>query len=105
MAFAGGHEFPLESGKVVSPNITPDPLTGIGGWPREAFVARFRGYADGAPAVSPGDPNTPMPWTLYAGMTEEDLGAIYDYLRTVAPVRNAVEKWPGEGAGVPVAAR
>jgi hypothetical protein len=35
-----------------------------------------------------------MPWTLFAGMTDEDLGAIYDYLRTVPPVLHAVEKWP-----------
>jgi hypothetical protein len=31
-----------------------------------------------------------MPWTFYAGMTDEDLGAIYDYLRTVPPVKNKV---------------
>jgi len=34
-----------------------------------------------------------MPWTMYAGMTEEDLGAIYEYLRTVKPVNNVVEKF------------
>jgi mono/diheme cytochrome c family protein len=105
MAFAGGHEFPLPSGVVVSANITPDPVTGIGGWSREAFVARFRAFAQGAPAVGPDDPNTAMPWTQYAGMTDEDLGAIYDHLRTVAPVRNAVEKWPARAAGGDVAAR
>ena len=32
-----------------------------------------------------------MPWPLYAGMTEEDLSAIYDYLRTVKPIKNKVE--------------
>jgi hypothetical protein len=31
-----------------------------------------------------------MPWTLYAGMTEEDLGAIYDYLKSLPPVKNKV---------------
>ncbi len=31
-----------------------------------------------------------MPWTLYAGMKEEDLGAIYDYLRSIKPVYNKV---------------
>ena len=40
--------------------------------------------------VARGEPNTPMPWWEYAGMTREDLGAIYDYLRTVAPVRGEV---------------
>lgn len=32
-----------------------------------------------------------MPWTMYAGMTDEDLGAIYDYLKTIPAVRNKVE--------------
>ncbi len=88
--YAGGHDF----GTVRSANITPDELTGIGGWTKEAFIARFRGYANGTPAVGPGGNNTVMPWTLFAGMSDEDLGAIYDHLRTVKPVRNAVEKWP-----------
>lgn len=30
---------------------------------------------------------------MYAGMTEEDLGAIYDYLQSVKSARNAVEKY------------
>lgn len=37
--------------------------------------------------------NTPMPWTLYAGMTEADLGAIFEYLQTCIPVDNKVVKW------------
>jgi len=35
-----------------------------------------------------------MPWMMFAGITEADLGAIYSYLRTVKPVRNEVEKHP-----------
>jgi hypothetical protein len=34
-----------------------------------------------------------MPWTMYANMTEEDLGAIYAYLQTVPPIENRVEKF------------
>jgi len=30
---------------------------------------------------------------MYAGMTEEDLGAMYDYLRTIEPVENRVERF------------
>ena len=90
MDYAGGHDFNF----VKSANITPDELTGIGGWSKEAFISRFRTYAAGTPAIAKGDNNTVMPWTLYVGMKDEDLGAIYDYLRTVKPVRNAVEKWP-----------
>ena len=90
MDYAGGHDFNF----VKSANITPDELTGIGGWSKEAFISRFRTYAAGTPAIAKGDNNTVRPWTLYVGMKDEDLGAIYDYLRTVKPVRNAVEKWP-----------
>src|SRR6185503_9437527 len=92
MEFAGGHDF----GFVKSANITPDELTGIGGWTKEAFISRFRTYAAGTPALAKGDNNTVMPWTLFVGMNDEDLGAIYDYLRTVKPVNHAVEKWPAQ---------
>ena len=92
MEFAGGHDFLT----VRSANITPDELTGIGTWSKSAFIGRFRAYANGTPAVPQGGDNTVMPWTMFAGMSDEDLGAIYDYLRTVEPVRNAVEKWPVE---------
>ena len=34
-----------------------------------------------------------MTWSSYAGMTEDDLGAIYDYLQTIKPVKNVVEKY------------
>jgi hypothetical protein len=34
-----------------------------------------------------------MPWILYSGMTEADLGAIYAYLRTLAPVNNPIVRW------------
>jgi hypothetical protein len=30
---------------------------------------------------------------MYANMTEEDLGAIYDYLKTLPAVENNVERW------------
>ena len=37
-----------------------------------------------------GQMNTAMPWTLYAEMKEEDLGAIYDYLIQVKTIRNRI---------------
>jgi hypothetical protein len=39
------------------------------------------------------DFNTPMPWLMYSGMNDEDLGSIYDYLRTVTPVKHRVERF------------
>lgn len=35
-----------------------------------------------------------MPVSLIAGMTDNDLKAIYAYLRTVKPMSNKVEKFP-----------
>ncbi len=35
-----------------------------------------------------------FPWILFAEMTNEDLGAIYAYLRTLKPVRHEVVKHP-----------
>jgi hypothetical protein len=35
-----------------------------------------------------------MPITAYAGITREDLAAIYAYLRTVEPVTNRIERFP-----------
>lgn len=88
-AFSGGVKLPLPSGgHVFSKNLTPDE-TGLGSWSREAFVARFAVYRDPSNlhAVAPGEPNTLMPWSMYAGMSDRDLGAIYDFLRTQKPVK------------------
>ncbi len=96
MAFAGGMEFKFPWGAVVrSANITPEEDTGIGAWDKAYFVGRFKEYADSAGshiAVEKNGDNTVMPWTMYAGMTEEDLGAIFSFLLTVQPVKNVVEK-------------
>lgn len=95
MDFAGGTALKTSWGTVIRPaNLTPDADTGIGTWTEEQFVQKFKAF-DGAP-----DPvltetermaNTFMPWRDYAGMTREDLGAIYAFLRTRKPVRNRVE--------------
>lgn len=94
MSFAGGMEFALPGfGTVRAANITPDAETGIGQWTEEAFVRRFKAYADSSytpPAVPQGYFNTVMPWMMYAGMSEQDLAAIYQYLKTVPPVAQKV---------------
>jgi hypothetical protein len=98
---SGGNPFPTGDGWVArTANITPDSATGIGLWPRERFIATFRqrAAAAGSP-LSQTDRLTPMPWIAFAGMTDEDLGAVYDYLRTVPPVRNEVVKFTREEAG------
>jgi len=98
MEMAGGRSFPVPSGTVRSMNITQDAETGIGQWTRETFIARFKSYADGSaiPEVGKDGFNSIMPWAMYAGMTEDDLGAIYDYLKTVKPIKNKVERFTGK---------
>ena len=32
----------------------------------------------------------PMPFAMYRNFTDEDLGAIYAYLRSIPPIRNRV---------------
>lgn len=99
MTLAGGNAFPFPGGTVRALNITPDNETGIGSWTKEDFIARFRSFM--APeateaTLAPTDFNTPMPWTMYTGMTDEDLGAIYEYLRTIPAVKNQVEKFTAQ---------
>ena len=94
---AGGSEFQLPTGAVLrTANITPDPETGIGKWSEAAFVNLFKQHLEpeeAARKLGPNDFNSIMPWVMYAGMKEEDLRAIYQYLRTVAPVNNKVVKF------------
>jgi len=94
--FGGGMEFGLPAGTTRSANITSDKKTGIGAWSEEAFVKRFKMYADSSYSphkVGPKDMNTPMPWMMYAGMTEKDLKAIYSYLQSLKPIQNEVVKF------------
>ena len=97
--FAGGFEFHMPTGAINrSANITPSENGGIGKWSKEQFIERFKFYADSSyvPATidwAKGDFQTVMPWTMYRNMKEQDLGAIYDYLRTVKPVDAVIERW------------
>lgn len=91
--YAGGNVFPMPDGSVLtSANITPHE-TGIGNWSREQFIARFKAFSKETYTprkVEPGQFQTIMPWPMYAEMDEYDLGAIYEYLKTVEPVENRV---------------
>jgi mono/diheme cytochrome c family protein len=87
--FAGNMEFILP-GNVISrsANITPHS-SGIGNWTEAQFVARFKSFADTsyqAATLKAGDKQTVMPWAMYGSMKENDLKAIFAYLKTVQPV-------------------
>ncbi|MCP4002486.1 MAG: cytochrome c [Gammaproteobacteria bacterium] len=81
--FAGGVVFEVNGQEVVSSNLTPHE-SGLGNMSRAEFIAKFKSFSQ--PQKSPPEGNTPMNWTAYSGMTETDLGAIYDYLQTRRPV-------------------
>jgi hypothetical protein len=57
---------------------------------------RFKTYADSAYTpitITQGALNTMMPWGYYSKMKEEDLKAIFAYLKSLPPIKNEVEKF------------
>lgn len=92
---SGGNLFNLPGFKVNTANITPDSATGIGAWNEERFLNKFLPYREEKGYnFNPGKENTIMPLTVYAGMTDSDLKAIYAYLHSIKPISNKVEKYP-----------
>jgi mono/diheme cytochrome c family protein/cytochrome c2 len=95
--FGGGREFPFPDGsKVRSANISPDINSGIGRWTEDVFLGYFHSRSDSAALarkIKPGEVNTIMPWTMYGKMKDQDLKAIFAYLKTVTPIDNAVDKF------------
>jgi hypothetical protein len=69
-----------------SANLTPD-ATGLGSWTAEQFIQTMRtGKHQGVGRqILP-----PMPWYDIGKLTDDDLRALFSYLRSVPPVRNAV---------------
>jgi mono/diheme cytochrome c family protein len=98
---AGGHTFHFQGiGTVTAANITPDMKTGIGSWSKEDFVRAFKQYDSPDKKKIPWKEKgfqTVMPWMMYSGMNETDLGAIYAYLRTFKPIENQIIKFRPEG--------
>ena len=83
---AGGVVLETPFGKMVAPNITPDKETGIGNYTAQDFrLAMKRGVAPGGRRLYPA-----MPYPSYAHMSDGDVAALWDYLRTVKPVKNSV---------------
>ena len=79
---AGGRAIETPFGTFYSPNITPDPDTGIGGWTQEEFL---RAMTEGASPA--GEHYYPVfPYLSYARMPEQDLVDLWAYLSRQAPV-------------------
>jgi mono/diheme cytochrome c family protein len=78
--FPEGSGFP---GKIVAPNLTPDPETGIGQWTDGEIVRAIR---DGV--SRDGRPLFPlMNYPAYRDFSDEDVLSIVAYLRTRKPIR------------------
>ena len=96
-AFSGGWKMEGPWGTVITANLTPAKHTYIGSHTKEEFIGRFEAMAsltaETSPPASPGR-NTVMPWLAFSKMTAEDLGAIYDYLRTVPAHPRVVNSFP-----------
>jgi mono/diheme cytochrome c family protein len=72
--------------KITAPNITADPATGIGGWTEEQFLtAARRGMRPDGRILLPF-----MPWPWYSRWDDDDLRAVWLYLRSLPAVSHAV---------------
>jgi hypothetical protein len=71
-----------------SANLTPDP-TGIGNWDESNFMVAIRlGKYKGMESSRSLLP--PMPWEMFRHMTDDELKAIFAYLKSLTPVNNIV---------------
>ena len=73
-------------------NLSPDKETGTGNWTDADFMATIRSgrHLGRGRQILP-----PMPWFNYATLSDDDLKAIFAYLRTIPPISNKVpEPWP-----------
>lgn len=83
---AGGAPIETPFGTLISPNITFDRETGIGAWSEDDFYrAMHEGVGRGGEHLYPA-----FPYTSFTKATRDDVLAIRDWLRTLAPVSNKV---------------
>lgn len=73
--FSGG----LEIDGFVTPNLTTDPGSHIATWDEQKFMTRFR---EGKKIAT-----SPMPWNSFKRMSEDELKAVYRFLKTLEPVK------------------
>ena len=80
--FAGGLPINTPFGTIVTPNITPDPDTGIGQWSDADFLrAMHEGIGKSGERLYPA-----FPYAEYTRVTEQDVLAIRAYLNTLTPI-------------------
>ena len=81
--YAGGRALDTPFGRLVAPNITPEPTTGIGNWtPDDFWRALHNGKSKDGRLLYPA-----FPYTNYTKVTRPDADALFAYLRSLPPVR------------------
>ncbi|PYV70362.1 MAG: hypothetical protein DMG96_31445 [Acidobacteria bacterium] len=86
MDFGGGQILAVPWGNAASANITPDP-SGTPYYDEALFIKTMRtGVVGGVREL-----NSAMPWMVLRNMTDQDLGAIFAYLKTLKPVAHRVD--------------
>jgi len=83
--YAGGRPIETPFGSVHASNLTPDEVTGIGGWSAAEFWrAMHNGRSKDGRLLYPA-----FPYPSFTLVTREDSDAIYAHLRSLPPVRQA----------------
>ena len=79
---------------VVSPNLTPDPVTGRpdGDHSFEQFLTLIRHGRD----LEDGHILQVMPWLIFRNMNDNDLASIYEYLRAIPHAEPGMCVAPGQ---------
>lgn len=86
--YLGGGNQPLnrKGQVVVTSNLTPDEETGIGSWSEDKFVKALKtGIIEGEHALQ-------YPMVPYVHLTDYEAASIFEYLKTVPPINNKVER-------------
>jgi mono/diheme cytochrome c family protein len=76
LPFAGGMTFEEPTGKFVAPDLRQAVDAPLACKSEHDFIAKFR-------VPGRGLSGSPMPWEAFARMTDDDLGSIYLYLKTL----------------------
>jgi hypothetical protein len=85
-----------------SANLTPDTTTGLGAWSEDMFIQTLR---NGRHMGTGRQLLPPMPWNWAGQLTDDELKAVFAYLRTIPPIKNEVPQpvppagGPGAGMG------
>tara|TARA_R110001592_G_scaffold363036_1_gene679415 strand:- start:28136 stop:29683 length:1548 start_codon:yes stop_codon:yes gene_type:complete len=81
-AFAGGLPIPTPFGTFYTPNITPDPDTGLGSWSEADFINVMR------EGIRPDGSNSfpAFPYVYFNRVHESDLKDIWAYLQALPPI-------------------